>query len=444
MQLAPTRKQILAIALPIMAGNFFHTLISFTDTVFMGRVGQAELAACGYATLYYMLLGMVGYSLALSGQIIIARRAGQNDRRAIGLVFDNLTYLLLGIGVITLVGLLVGSGPLLNLLLPDPAVREAALTYLQWRSPGIPAIFLVFAGGALVTGLGRTRILIWATGGMAVINIALNYPLVFGYLGFEPMGIKGAAIASVVSEWSSLAFMVGHLVLKRYGKVFLLLRSGRPKWSYIKRIGNLGLPIVGQSLVGAVSWLILFTLIARHLGSAALAFSNILKIVYTLLAIPTWGFAGAINTMVSNLVGQKRSRYIPILVQRTVLFSAGVMVVMLTMMLLFPTTIFQLFTDDLSLLETYRPSLLAVSGSLFLLAGGNIYFRVVTGLGAAGYALKTEVVSVAIYLVFAYSVTAIWEAPLWVAWCTEVLYWVILGGLSAWYVWSGRWRDINI
>lgn len=443
MKLAPTRRQIIAIALPIMAGNFFHTLISFTDTVFMGRVGQVELAACGYATLYYMMLGMVAYSMALSGQIIIARRAGENNRRAVGEVVDNLYYLLLAVGLVVLVLLLLGSGPLLNFLLPDPAVRQAALQYLQVRSPGIPAVFLVFAGGALVTGLGKTRILIWATGSMAVVNIALNYPLVFGYLGFPAMGIRGAAIASVISEWISLAFIMVHIFRAGYARRYLLFRS-RPKRTVVRKLAGLGLPIVGQSLVGAVSWLILFTLIAQYLGSSALAFSNILKIIYTLLAIPTWGLAGAINTMVSYLAGQKRFRYIPLLTQRTVLLSLGVMAVLVGTIIFIPGAVFSLFTTEPGLLAAYRPTLYIVSVSLLSLAAGNIYFRVVTGLGAAGYALKIEVLAVLIYVVFTYLVTAVLGLPLWVAWCTEVLYWLVLGGMSWWYIRGHSWKQIEI
>ena len=89
MQLQGTYRQILRIALPIIISSLAQNIISVTDTAFMGRVGETELAAIGYISLFYLVLFMIGFSFTKGTQILIARRAGEGKKERIGEVVDN-------------------------------------------------------------------------------------------------------------------------------------------------------------------------------------------------------------------------------------------------------------------------------------------------------------------------------------------------------------------
>ena len=410
----------------------------------MGKVGIAELAACGYASMYYMVLAMIGYSFALGAQIIIARRAGENDRRSISKVMENLFYLLGGFSIFLFLFIRFGTKYVLATLLPDPAVFEAAVAYLNFRSYGVVFIFQVFIFGALFTGLGRTMIIIWSTMAMAVVNIFLNYGLVFGNFGFPAMGIEGAGIASMISEILSFAIILIYIFVKKYPQKYLLFLFQKPDKVVLKRIFNLAGPIVLQSVVGAMSWFILFTLIVNYIGEEELAFSNVVKIIYTFFALPTWGLAGATNTLVSNIIGQGKSELVGKLVKKIILLSFGICVLLMTFLYLYPESILSLFTDDPELVKGYKITLKVVMLALLLLSIGNILFRVVTGTGAAKQALKIEFISVAVYVGFAYLVIVILDMGLAAAWSVEVVYWVVLALLAFLYLRKGRWTELKI
>ena len=444
MQLTISYKQILAIALPIIIGNFFHSIISFTDTIFMGRVGEAELAACGYASMYYMVLAMIGYSFALGAQIIIARRAGENDRRSIGRVMDNLFYLLTGFSILLFLFIRFGTDLLMGLLIPDPAVMAAAVKYLEVRSYGVVFVFQVFIFGALFTGLGRTMIIIWGTMFMALVNIFLNYGLVFGNFGLPALGITGAGIASLISEIIAFVIIAAYLFKKKFHRKYLFFLFKKLDYTVIKRINSLAGPIVIQSVVGALSWFILFTLIVNYIGKQELAFSNVVKIIYTFFALPTWGLAGATNTLVSNIIGQGKGHLIIHLVKKIVIISLGIAVLTMTFLYLYPETVISLFTDDPELIEGYMVTLRVVIGAILLLSIGNIIFRAVTGTGAAKQALKIEFISVIVYVIFAYLVIVVLDMGLAAAWSVEIVYWLVLGGLSLYYLKRGNWLDLKV
>lgn len=410
----------------------------------MGRVGEIELAACGYASMYYMVLGMIGYSFALGAQIIIARRAGEHDRRSIGLVTDNLFYFLSVFSILLLLFIRFGSRTVLGTLLPGEEVFQAATNYLDYRAFGVVFIYQIFVFGALFTGLGRTMIIIWSTLGMAILNIFLNYGLVFGNFGMPAMGIEGAGMASMISEIVAFMIMIGYLFARGYHKQFLLFRFTMPDFSLIKRIFSLAGPIVMQSFIGALSWLTLFTLVVNYLGQQALAFSNVVKIIYTFFALPTWGLAGATNTLVSNILGQGKPELMRPLLKKITLISLVFMSFTMGFLLLYPQTIISLFTDDPVLIRDYMNTLRVVVGALMLLSVGNILFRAVTGTGAAKYALKIEVISVAIYIVSAYIVLDLLQGGLPAAWSVEIIYWLCLTLFSARYLASGKWKSVSI
>ena len=216
----PSHREIWQISGPIMLSLLAQNIVGVTDTAFLGRVGEVELGASAIGGVFYLILFMVGFGFTTGVQILIARRYGEKNYAEIGPIFDNSFYFI-GIFSLLVTALVYFFGSLfLKIVLSSEPIFRASSLFLKYRVFG-----LFFATSALLfrsfyTGISFTKYLSISAGIMAVLNIVLDYLLIFGHGGFPKMGIQGAAISSSISEAFALLFFIwitsGNKHLKRY------------------------------------------------------------------------------------------------------------------------------------------------------------------------------------------------------------------------------------
>lgn len=427
-----------------MAGNLFQSIISLTDTLFMGRVGEDQLAACGISSMFYIVMSMIGYSMAVGGQILIARRAGSEDNDAIGRISSNLIYMLGVSGMLFFLFIALASPYLLQFMLHDASVYHYSIEYLHFRAYGSVAIFLVFALGGFYMGIGQTKVIIWSTGSMAIANVILNYGFIFGNFGLPQLGIRGAGLASMMAELLAFVVVISHLIYYRYPKRYHFFKQIRPHWGTLGKLGKLSAPIVLQTLSGALGWFIFFVMVENYLGKHDLAVSNVLKIIYLFFSIPARGLATGTNTMVSNVLGQKKPSLMKKLLLRTSVSSIGITAALIIPVFLFPEHMVYLLTNDAVIVKDASRVLPVILSALLLLSVSAILFRGVTGSGAVAYALKIELIIIIVYLAYAWFIMDYLNLSLSWAWTTEWLYWIILASGSYLFLVKGRWRKLDI
>lgn len=207
-------KNIWKITYPIILGYMAQNLVYVVDTAFLGRVSEVALGAAAIAGLYYMAVFMLGMGFGTGTQIIIARRYGEGEYASIGKVMDHTFYFLLCFAVIIFLLLKYVSPLIFDELLSSKDVNLATMEYLDYRAFGIFFAFINVGFRAFYVGIGNTRVLIWSTSIMAIVNIILDYVLIFGHWGFPEMGIAGAAIASVISEGFTTAYFLWYSIKK--------------------------------------------------------------------------------------------------------------------------------------------------------------------------------------------------------------------------------------
>ncbi len=427
-----------------MAGNLFQSIISLTDTLFMGRVGEDQLAACGISSMFYVVMSMIGYSMAIGGQILIARRAGSEDINAIGRISRNLLYILGALGVLFYLFISLGSPVLLQYMFHSESVFKYSIEYLQYRAYGAVPIFMVFALGGFYMGIGETKVIIWSTGSMAIANVLLNYGFIFGHFGLPQLGIRGAGLASMIAELLAFSVVISHLFFHRYPHQFHFFSHLNPDWSTIRQIGKLSAPIVLQTLTGALGWFIFFIMVENYLGKHDLAVSNVLKILYLFFSIPSRGLATGTNTLVSNILGQNKPSLMKLLMIRTSIASIGITAVLIIPVLFFPESTLYFLTNDAHIVHDAVRVLPIILSALLLLSVSAILFRGVTGSGAVGYALRIELIIVVVYLAYAWLIMDRFSLSLGWAWTAEWLYWIILAVGSYLFLAKGSWRKLDI
>ena len=298
-------KSIWKIALPIILSNVALNVITVTDTIFLGQVNHIALGAAGNAGIFYFVLILTGVGLSTGAQIIMGRRNGEKNFSQIGAIFDQTIYLLSFISLLVFILLQFIAPILLENITSSPAIYTATVEFLYYRSFGVLFHFLNFVFIAFYVGTTNTKILIHTTIAMMLVNVFFDYALIFGNFGFPRMEIKGAAIASVLAELVAFCYLVVYTHKNAFVKQFQLFKFKKINWEIINKTTKVGSPIMLQNFLAISSWFIFFMIIEK-LGEKELAISHIIRSIYMVLMIPLFGFSSATNTLVSNLIGQKR------------------------------------------------------------------------------------------------------------------------------------------
>ena len=443
MQLKATYAEIWKIAFPIMIGSLAQTILGITDTAFMARVGEAELGASAIGGVFYFVMVMAGLGFGIGAQIIMARKAGENNNPAIGRVFDHSLLLLVVLSFFLFFAGQLAGQKLFPFIIHSSLVTAATLSFLKYRMAGIFFTLITIAFRSFYTGIAQTRIITYSAIVMTVLNILLGYAMVFGHFGFRAMGIEGAGLASAVSEGIAAIYLLVYTRLKRNLSSYGLFRFKQMKQADFGQIIRLSLPVVLQNLISIGAWFAFFVFIER-LGTHELAISNIIRSTYMILMTPVWGFSSAANSMVSNIIGQQKPELVMPLLKKTSLLSFLVSALLVAMNLLFAHDILRLTASGEQLVRDSLLTFYVICFATLLFSISMILFSGVSGTGATRAAMFLEVFNISIYLLYVY-VCAVWlHAPVELVWMSEVLYWFLMGLLSLVYLRSSRWRAIRL
>ncbi len=439
MDLKPTYKNIWGIAAPIMLFQFVQNAIGFTDTIFLGRVGLVEMSACGIMAIYYLIFVMIGFGISRGAQILIARRAGEEKYGEIGNVTDHLFLFEIGMATFLFAFLHLASSYIVPWFIQSPEILEAGWEYLRYRSYGIFFSLLAFVLLAMYSGLGKTTAITYVTVTLALVNIFLNYALIFGKFGFPEMGIGGAGLASAIAEGVSAVVGLIYLYFDPLRHKIQLFKSRKINWTLMKRMTILSTPLVLQFLVGLGGWFVFFTFLENY-GQQALAISVVIRWLYSFFMIPGIGAASSVNTLVSNSMGKDQFVQAILGMKRSVLFSFIATFLLAAVLFIFPEAIANIFTDDAGIISE-TPKLYPVLASILLVSSvSTVVFNGLMGTGATSVSLIIELVAVVLYLSYAYVIINVWEKSLGMAWFSEFLYWGFLLLFTLIYFYFGNWK----
>ncbi|WMX12985.1 MULTISPECIES: MATE family efflux transporter [unclassified Aureispira] len=456
--------EIFKLSIPIMIGSAVQNLITLTDTIFLGRVGEIELGAIGLVGVFYLMIASIGYSFSKAGQIMIARRMGAQELDKIAPIYYSMLAFALSLALLLFLFMQFGGDYFFALFINNQDIYTACIAYLDYRSAGI---FFSYAGViivALYTGVARTQVIIYNAIVLGLANMFLNYGLIFGKWGFPEMGIAGAGLASTIAEGLAFIIFIVYILLDKknraygiFGRKALIryttilddntddLPPPPPKINFqiIKAQLKLSMPIVLQSVVGMGSWFIFFIII-EDMGKTELAISNIMRAVYLLFMIPCWGFASSINTLASNLIGQNKLDEVFEVTTKTAILSFGVTMLCAASMLVAPEVVLRVGTDNVDLIQKSIRLTGVLTAILALFSIGAIYFNGLVGTGATNQALFFQIGCVIFYLAYIYIVVHLLGCSLETAWMAEFYYWIISLATSIWYLRSKRWQNIKV
>lgn len=434
-----TNKQILQITFPVLISLLMEHLIGLTDTAYLGRVGEVELGASALATVYYLVIYMLGFGFSVGAQVLIARRNGAREYKRIGPVFmQGALFLFLFAAVLFALSRFY-SPVVLRKLIASDAVYAATMQYIDWRVYGFFFSFIAVMFRAFYVGVTQTKILTANSVVMVLTNIVLNYILIFGKLGFPALGIAGAAIASSISEAVSVLFFILYTRQKVDYKKYNLFTFGGFDLRMLKQILNVSFWIMIQNGIAFVGWFIFF-LAMEHQGERPLAITNVVRSISSFLFMFVNAFASTSSSLVSNLIGAGEADRVMGLCRRMIRICYYFVLPIGILIALFPSLVLRIYTDNIDLVRDAIPSLWVMLSSYLLAVPAFIYFFSVSGTGNTRSALLIEMGSIFLYVLFIYYI-AIWRhADVAVCWTAEHVYDTLIFS-SFLYLWKGKWRN---
>ena len=438
-----TNKEIWRVTYPIFLGLLAQNVINVTDTAFLGRVGEVALGAAAMGGLLYICVYTIAFGFSVGSQILIARRNGEGNYRAVGPIMWQGTAFSFGMAVCLLILMYFSAAPLIRLLITSDSIYGGTYEFFTWRIWGFLFAFVNVMFRGLYIGITRTKVLTMNAVVMALVNVVLDYALVFGELGLPEMGVRGAALASVIAEASSLLFFLLYTYYKVDLKKYGLNRFGQFDLSMVLRILRISCFTMVQYFLAMAIWFVFFMALER-LGQRQLAVANIVRSVYVVLLIPVQALSTTANTLVSNLIGAGGSSGVVTLLHKISRMSFLIMVVCVGLCVAFPGSILSVYTNEEALLVESVSALYVVCGAMLIASLANVYFNGISGTGNTQAALVLEVFVQVFYALYIIVVGMVIQAPVDVCFTTEVIYYVLMLGSSLIYLKKAKWQNKKI
>ena len=294
-------RRLFSLMLPMAAQNLLNALVSASDALMLGFLDQSSLSAVSLAGQIQFVFSLFMDTAIIGTTILAAQYWGKGEPRTVEKIQANTLRLSCLVGACFCIAALAVPGFLMRLFTPDKTLIELGASYLRivsvsYLCSGFSQVVL-----CVMKNTGRTlRSTVYGSVPV-ILNVALNAVLIFGLLGFPAMGIKGAAIATVVARVMEVLLVLWENRRFREVRVRIpdLLHSDR---ALLRQFCRHSSPVLANEL----SWglgITMFAVIMGHMGSDAVAANAIGQIVKNVAACFCAGFGTGAGIMIGNLLG---------------------------------------------------------------------------------------------------------------------------------------------
>jgi MATE family multidrug resistance protein len=443
LKIQTTNRQILGMALPISLAMLVPQINFITNNIFLGGLGEKELASAGITGVYYLIFAVMGNGLNNGLQALIARRAGQNQPKEIGRLFYHGVWVALAFSAVGIVLTYTIAPVILRATIHDQAIAEQVINFLLIRIWGLPFLYLYVMRNALLVGINQTKLLVWGTLSEALANIFFDYGLIYGKFGMPEIGFNGAAYASIIAEGTGLFVIYLIIHAKKLHVQFSFFENIKWDIPMFRLIVVQSSPLVLQFAISIMSWEYFYILIEHH-GARALAVSNTMRNIFGMFGIFSWAFAATTNAMVSNIIGQGRQEEVMGLIKKIALISFSISAFIFVVLNIWPTLFLSFYGQGPEFIAAGIPVIRVVSVALLMMSFSTVWLNAVTGTGNTKVNLMIELITIFLYSGYVYVVLEVWNMPITWGWASEWVYWISMFSMAFFYIRSGRWKNKQI
>ncbi len=475
---APGYREFVALAWPIVLARSAQAVIGFCDAAMVAPLGEDALASTTAAATNTMALFILPMGVVFIVQSFAAQLAGKRDLDGA----RRYAYYALILAAITLLlsaALIPTLGAFVDTLGFTPEVRTLMASYMAIRLIAAGAVVGTEGLGNWYAGLGDTRVAMVASIIAMIVNIGLNWVLIYGNLGAPALGVDGAAWASVLASWTGFSAVAAYFAVDRGRRVLAELTAktkaevtagvstdpapSRPlsaapttahrlSMAEFRRMIRFGLPNGFNWFLEFSAFLVFINFIFADLGTAAVAALMAVIQVNSVSFMPAFGLTTAGAIFVGQAIGRDEHDDVPKIVGRTLSLTMTWQGIVGVGYILFPIALMAIFAADGESAETSSVAILGAA-LLAISAAWQLFDAVVMTLsealraaGDTAWCLWARVATAwLVWLPLTYLMVKIVtpgssEAAMW---CL-VTYFVVLSGVIGWRFRSGAWRRIKL
>ncbi len=442
-------REVLVIAFPLILSTATWSVQHFVDRMFLAWYSPETIAASMPAGMLHF--SMVSIFMGTAGYVstFVAQYYGAKRYHRIGPALWQGVYISLIGGLLILIAIPF-AGPIFSLVGHSPQIQQNEVEYFQILCLGGGFYIASYALSGFFSGRGKTWPVMWVNVFTTIVNLTLDYALIFGNWGFPELEIKGAGIATVAAGVFSFLLFLAVLASGNTNRTYHTIKGWRLDKELFIRLLRYGFPS-GVQFFLEMAGFTGFILVVGRLGTASLAATNIAFNINTLAFMPMIGFGIAISVIVGQYLGADKSDLAQSAVYSGFHLTLAYMLAIGAAYVLVPDIFVAPFAhqaDPQSFSEIYRYSvvLLRFVAIYSIFDAMNIIFcSAIKGAGDTRYVMfVTVLLSVFVLIVPVYLVIEVLEFGLMFAWVLATVYVTLLGVTFYIRFLGGKWKAMRV
>lgn len=386
---APVNRLLLGMSLPMMISMMVQALYNIIDSIYVSRVSEKALTAVSLAFPLQSLMIAFGVGTGVGINALLSKALGEKDYEKANKAAENGVFLdWLNHLIFLLVGLLAAT-PFYLSQTKDAQIIEYGKQYLPIICCFSLGMYAQYVFDRLLQSTGKTFYTMLTQGMGALINIFLDPVFIFGYFGLPAMGVRGAAVATVLSQ--AIAGITSFFInQKKNTEIRLNFRSFKPDIDIIRQIYKVGIPTVIMQSVGSFMSYGMNRILLTFSSTAATVFGVYFKL-QSFVFMPIFGLNNGVIPIVAYNLGAGNRKRLLQTVKLGIIYAVCLMALGLGVFQLFPAQLFSLFEASREMLAIAVPALRIISLSFILAGFGVVLGAVFQALGNGMYSLVVSV-----------------------------------------------------
>jgi putative MATE family efflux protein len=406
-------ENILKLVLPLALQNLINAGINTADIVMLGGVGEIELSGVSLANQVFFVMTLFIFGLTSGAAVLTAQYWGKQDKKALEKVLGMTLGIAFVIGAIFETTSLVMPEQIIRIFTTEEAVIAQGIAYLRIIafSYMISALTMSYLG--VIRSMERVVISTAVYGISLALNVFLNYILIFGHLGFSAMGVRGAAIATLITRSIEFLLVIMYALFRNKDARIRLLYMFRWDRLLSRNFAALGMPVLLNELIWGVGFSTVAAIIG-HVGSAMVAANSVVQVVRQLTTVISFGVASATAVVIGKTIGEGKIEHAKVYGTRflrlnlLIGFCAGALI-----LISIPIVVNNMVLTELA--KKYLTMMMIVAGSYNVLGQAlnvTLTVGILRGGGDTRFALIMEIVTFwGISILFGYISALVWHLP---------------------------------
>ena len=397
-------KILIKMSLPILMNYLIMTLFEVIDKAIVGNYSTEGFAAIGVAANFiYLVTGALGV-LSAAYNIIAAQFWGKNDKKQFNATFKTVMVITIVIGTLIIALSFVGGRLLFEKVYGlKNGILLLALDYFYIASVTVMMNMIIFNFSVYFRNMKNTKISFYSTIVSTVINIAFDYALVYGRFGLPELGVKGAAIGSVIGL--SGGILVYLIKFKADKEKMIKIKADK---EVAKRIIKLYIPLLAQDIVEGTIFTMILTSFISRMSVINIATYNLLETIIGAVALPMFALSSSAVTLALQKSFSKYSKDTLRIINTAISISILMIVSLGNIILLFPRVTMAIISKDNLVIDKAERVLLFAIIAVILKTFTVVYKSFLQGINNESFVFKSTVIISFLSLFWIYALVRIY------------------------------------